>query len=269
VVFLSTFDSGYVSIVLNWFMRNLLEYAFNRYSQNGEDGVIEELCSRLGIARGWFVEFGAWDGKHLSNTFNLLSRHGWQGVHIEGCEERYKDLLMLKDEFPGRLHTICAFIEIAGEKQLDKLLAATPLPRDFDLLSIDIDSWDAQIWESHREYRPKIVVVESNNKLPPGVLQLHSPPEHIGASFSSLVALGRSKGYQLVCHTGNCIFVANDLVGKLQIAPAFIESPEKLFNRAKHFREKWVDHGRKLLPKPVMNLAFKASNQWKKMRNRR
>jgi hypothetical protein len=84
------------------------KYRYNRYSQNGEDGVIEEICQRLGITTGWFVEFGAWDGKHLSNTYNLVAHHGWLGVYIEADPDRYQSLLLTKAAFPGKLHTICA-----------------------------------------------------------------------------------------------------------------------------------------------------------------
>jgi hypothetical protein len=106
--------------------KNLLSYRYNRYSQSGEDGIIEELCRRLGIITGWFVEFGAWDGKHPSNTYNLLSHHAWQGAHIEGNPERYQGLLLTQAAFPKRLHTLCAMVGFEGENKLDKLLAARP-----------------------------------------------------------------------------------------------------------------------------------------------
>jgi len=75
---------------------DLLEYRDDKYSQSGEDGIIEEICYRLGINQGWFVEFGAWDGKHHSNTYNLLANKGWQGVLMECDPERYKALLHTK-----------------------------------------------------------------------------------------------------------------------------------------------------------------------------
>lgn len=236
---------------------NLLQYAVNRYSQNGEDGIISEICRRLDIKTGWFVEFGAWDGKHLSNTYNLLAHHNWQGVDIEGSAERYQDLLRTKAAFPERLHTICTLVDVAGENKLDQLLARTPIPRDFDLLSIDVDSIDWQIWNSVLEYQPKIVVIECNNLLRPGRLQLHDPPRHVGASFSSLVELGTRKGYQLVCHTGNCIFVRKELVPTLQMDPSVLQSPDRLFNYRKHRRESLIQFGRDVLPKPVMDWVFR------------
>jgi hypothetical protein len=69
-------------------------YSKNIYSQNGEDGIIEELLKRLNITKGWVCEFGAWDGILLSNTFNLV-KNGFDAVFIEGDVNKYNDLLHL------------------------------------------------------------------------------------------------------------------------------------------------------------------------------
>lgn len=249
--------------------RNLLKYRYNKFSQNGEDGIIDEVIHRLGLTKGWFVEFGAWDGKHLSNTYNLLSNHDWSGVHIEGNQDRYHALLQTKAAFTDKLYTICAMVAFEGENRLDNLLARTPIPTDFDLLSIDIDSYDWQIWDSLSAYKPKIVIIECNSVLPPGVLQLHSPPKHNGASFSSLVELGVRKGYRLICHTGNCFFVQNELVSELGMNDLDLSRPEKLFNCPKHYRERALDLAKKILPETAMNLIFNASYKWKDLWRKR
>ena len=249
--------------------RQLKKYRYNRYSQNGEDGVIEEICRCLEITTGWFVEFGAWDGKHLSNTYNLVAHHGWQGIYIEADTTRYESLLLTKAAFPGRLHTLCAMVGWEGENRLDHLLARTPLPADFDLLSIDIDSYDYEVWNSLTDYRPKIVVIECNSVLPPSVPQLHSPPQHNGASFLSLVELGARKGYRLVCHTGNCFFVQNEWVAALQLDPLCLQRPEKLFDYAKHFRERILMQARKILPHRTMEFIYGLSNKRKQLFRRR
>ena len=53
---------------------NCVSYKKNIFSQNGEDGIIEEIFKRLNdVSDKKCCEFGAWDGKHLSNTCNLIT----------------------------------------------------------------------------------------------------------------------------------------------------------------------------------------------------
>jgi len=248
---------------------DLLGYRENKYSQFGEDGIIQEICYRLGIKVGWFVEFGAWDGKHLSNTYNLLANKGWQGVLIECDPEKYKALLRTKEAYPEKLHTLCAKVGFEGESRLDSLLARTPVPQNFELLSIDIDSWDWQVWNALEEYRPRIVIIESNSAIPPGKFQIHEPPASHGASFTALVSLGRSKGYQLVCHTGNCFFVRDELVSKLEMEAKLLASPEMLFNYPRHYKERLIGAGRRLLPEQLAHFFFGLSQRLKEATGRR
>lgn len=77
----------------------LLKYKRNFHSQNGEDGILRELINRLGIHEpNWVCEFGAWDGKHFSNTFRLVEQ-GWRAVYIEGDSEKFSDLLATASEY--------------------------------------------------------------------------------------------------------------------------------------------------------------------------
>lgn len=165
---------------------NLIDYQLNINSQCGEDGIIEEICRRLNIKTGYFVEFGAWDGKHHSNTFNLLFKN-WRGVYIEADEIKYKDLLMTKNEFPKQLTTICAFVRSSGDNKLDNLLSQTSTPKDFELLSIDIDSEDYLVWYSLQNYNPKIVIIEGNSLVLPGIWQIHQDGVSQGNSFSAII----------------------------------------------------------------------------------
>jgi hypothetical protein len=68
----------------------------NVHSQNGEDGVIEEILSRIGWSNLslWAAEFGAWDGQHLSNTFSLVETRNFNSVYIEGDSEKFIDLVL-------------------------------------------------------------------------------------------------------------------------------------------------------------------------------
>jgi hypothetical protein len=215
-------------------MSALAPFRSNTYSQNGEDGVLSELLMRLGVSTGFFVEFGAWDGKHLSNTY-LLAERGWSGVMIESDPSRYQDLLKNIARFQGRISGVNAFVEARGDSSLDSLLATQGAPRDLDLLSIDVDSNDWQIWFGVRDYRAKIVVLEINSSIPPGVLQTHRNNRILGCSFSSAIALGKHKGYTPVCHTGNLFLVLNELVPALGLPEEEVLFPETLFDYA------WVE----------------------------
>ena len=70
------------------------KYKRNIYSQNGEDGIILEILKRLKLnsKNKWCCEFGAWDGIHGSNTFNLVKNLNYNAVYIEGEKKKYKEL---------------------------------------------------------------------------------------------------------------------------------------------------------------------------------
>ena len=149
---------------------NLKDYSFNKFSQNGEDGIIQEILKRLNLNNSeekWCVEFGAWDGIYLSNTFNLVL-NDWNAVYIEGDKSKYIDLLNTVKKHK-KIVPINAFVakDKTSKLSLDNLLKKTKVPLDFELLSIDIDSFDLEVWESLNIYNPKIVVIEINSSYPP------------------------------------------------------------------------------------------------------
>jgi hypothetical protein len=200
----------------------------NVYSQNGEDGVLEEIFRRLGKDSGWFCEFGAWDGRYGSNSYSLLLK-GWRGVMIEGDPRRYRRLDALGRRF-ARLQTVQALVSHRSTDRdtLDNILSRTRIPIEFDLLSIDVDGYDYQIWESSKRYEPAVVVIEVNSSILPGQEVVHSDGES-GSSFTAMLELGRRKGYSLVAHTGNMIFVKCGLIDRLQLPRQDLDRPESLF----------------------------------------
>ena len=63
----------------------------NFYSQNGEDGILNEIIKNLGLDKKIFLcEFGAWDGKFLSYTFNIVKDFESTALFIESDQERFK-----------------------------------------------------------------------------------------------------------------------------------------------------------------------------------
>jgi hypothetical protein len=197
----------------------LLRHARNVHSENGEDGVIEKIFETILPTNRWCVEFGAWDGKLCSNTFRLIKEQSWSGVFIEADKTRYQELLATYKANP-RAHCVNRFVSFEGQNSLDSILASTPIPKDFDFLSIDIDGNDYHIWDSVKLYQPRVVVVEFNLTIPSHVefIQPRDMRVQQGTSPLSLVKLGRAKGYELVCLTAyNAFFVKAPLFSAFHI----------------------------------------------------
>lgn len=206
--------------------------SYNIFSQNGEDGIVEFLLSTVGSHldyEPWCVDVGAWDGIHLSNTWNLVQNHGFSGLFIEASEPRYRRLVR---NLEGLARAVAAHGRVESseesESSLAKYLDEYQVPEDFFLLSIDVDSDDVRIWKSlgRRRHRPLIVIVEIDSSIPPGVWKLGSK----GSSFDAAVATAYELGYVPVRHTGNLIAVRDDVINFVELGQEFRDSPELLFD---------------------------------------
>jgi hypothetical protein len=140
-----------------------------------------------------------------------VEQGGYKAVYIERDAEYYKQLLNTCANHPTII-PVHRSVEYEGKDTLDNILATTPIPTDFDILSIDIDSYDYQVWKAVEKYSPRIVVIEINSSVPPTITDyIHGRSGRTGTSFLPMLRLGESKGYTLICHTGNMIFVRNDI----------------------------------------------------------
>ena len=199
--------------------RWLLDHAADVTSQNGEDGIIAKVLEVLGEPRGWCVEFGAWDGRYLSNTYNLIANKGFSAVMIEGSARRCRDLQATFKDNP-RVQALNAFVGFTADDGLDAILSRTPIPVDFDVLSIDIDGNDYHVWNAVTRYQPRVVVIEYNPTVPTAVdfVQPADMSINQGASITAQVRLAKQKGYELVsATTHNCVFVRADLYPRFGI----------------------------------------------------
>jgi hypothetical protein len=189
----------------------LNDFADSTYSQSGEDGIIAEILHRLESSVSldhWCAEFGAWDGVHLSNTCKLIRERSYSAVLIEGDPDRVKDL---HKNFPEEnVFKVCKFVQFEGPGSLERIFSTTPIPFNFDVLSIDVDGVDYHIFESLVAYRPKVVCIEFNPTIPNAVdfVQAKDFTVKHGSSGRALTRLARSKDYALVASTlCNLIFI--------------------------------------------------------------
>jgi hypothetical protein len=135
------------------------------YSQHGEDEILAALFRKLGIEQGTCVEFGAYDGMHLSNT-RMFVEQGWQAVLIEADAKRFEALSTGTCGFKD-VTLVKRVVGFDAPDTLDEILAEAPWfpSRDFDLVSIDIDGCDYHVWEASK-LTPKVVCIEMNPTFP-------------------------------------------------------------------------------------------------------
>ena len=133
---------------------------------------------------------------------------------IEADSDRFKDLLKT---YPtsSKAISVCSVMD-DGENSLAKIAARARIDDRFDLVSIDIDGLDYQIFSTLDEFRqpPLVVCVE--------VLTCHRPddttaiPAEVaqngcGQPMGRFVQRGKEMGYRLVAFIGaNAIFVHAD-----------------------------------------------------------
>jgi hypothetical protein len=72
-------------------------------------------------------------------------------------------------------------------------------------------------------------LVEINSSSQPGDELVHGENGQQGTTFTAMLKLGLAKGYSLVAHTGNMIFVRNDHIRKVGLPVTESENPEQLF----------------------------------------
>lgn len=223
----------------------LYEFEESTTSQYGEDGVLTKIFEELNVDRGYFVEFGAWDGKHLSNTYPLYE-NGWSGLYIEGDEARFVDLCA--NITSSRVATLNRFVTVDGENCLDRLLASVDAPKDFDLLSVDIDSDDLAVWRSLRNHSPKVVVIEYNPTIPLDVVFENPASRNWGNSALAIRIFADEAGYGLVYGSlVNLVFLREDCLTASRIAETSLDA---ISRRAKPMRCFWGYDGT-LLTRPA------------------
>ncbi len=217
VHFLNSFGCLNINLKIKKFAMTLKGFEKNIQSQFGEDGVIEEIFNRIGTKNKICVEFGAWDGIQFSNTWNLWYNKDWQALLIEGDSKKCETLIENTKAF-NKVTPLNLFVSFEGENSLDIIFEKHILPKDIDCLSIDIDSDDYYVFESLKNFRPRLILVEYNPTIPPYLEVIQKKGEYFGCSALALLNLAKSKDYKLVHMTNtNMFFVSKEEFVKLNI----------------------------------------------------
>jgi hypothetical protein len=217
------------------------------YSQNGEDGILMWLFSKIGTSTKTFIEFGAGSGRECLAA-NLVLNFGWAGLLMDGSGENISSArLFFKYLLPwSQYEQLEIRQEFVTRENIETLLAGRRHQGEVDLLSIDIDGNDYWVWEAIESITPRVAVIEYNATFGPTAsitvpyrADFNAYAEHPlglyhGVSVQALKKLGERKGYTFLgCDSNgaNTFFVRNNLVGSLAPADpvqAFYDNEHKL-----------------------------------------
>ena len=202
---------------------NLQLSGYGVFSQNDEDGILQEIFKRIGTTNKVAVEIAAGNG--IESNTHLLLQTGWQCFWYEA---QLQNISIINTHFQSWIQSkkLQVFERWISAETIEQTLSHDKVPKKFDLLSLDIDGQEYWLWHALKKWQPRVVVVEYNGTLGPDVAftiprqdtfmwDQHSM--YGGASLQALTLLAKQKGYTLVgCnYTGvNAFFVRDDLAKK-------------------------------------------------------
>jgi hypothetical protein len=156
-------------------MVNKIKY----YSQAGQD---KWICELFNFKRnGFFVDIGAYDGRHLSNSLTLEEQLGWLGVCVEANEDNFAKLLFRncrKINAAITDHTGTCFFkdnDMYGQigltegremmcRTIESVLIDCNAPSIIDYMSLDIEGGEARALSvfPFDKYKIRALTVEHN-----------------------------------------------------------------------------------------------------------
>ncbi|GMF19822.1 unnamed protein product [Phytophthora fragariaefolia] len=235
---------------LDWIC-DLWRHEWGVYSQNGEDGIIRKIFRHIGTKHKAYVEFGTEDGQEC-NTRLLREIHGWKGLLMDSGHD--DESIDLHREFITRDNLMSLLTE-----KYQHLV-----PRDVDLLSIDVDFNDFWLLSSIdlTRVQPRVIIVEVNSHIPPsearsvqyddsedGSSSWDGFSSYFGASVAAFHRWGAVNGYSLVyceSHGVNCFLVHNDALGKINVSallgPDQLHAPPNFFGQGWSYPDIWQPH---------------------------
>lgn len=187
-------------------------------SQYGETGVVDSIFKQLNITPKYGVEFGAGAVHPTHGSANIRwfnDKYNMECLYFETNENK---ILLSEEKYKDQIK-----VEAITASNVNKIFSKYNVPKDLDIVVIDIDGQDYYVWEA-LNYNPKVMVIEFNPSLPYTESKvMHYDENHYkwrntecayyGASISALKKLGLKKGYSLVYKTNrNLIFTHKSLV---------------------------------------------------------
>ena len=187
-------------------------WEFSGFSQNGEDGIIQQLLTYVKNPNKYFVEIGASNGLENNTSFLAIAK-GYTGLMIEGNQLAHESCKNIMSQYAIGVKCLNIFVDKESVFDLKKeMLFINP-----DVFSIDIDGNDYYLADTilTSGIRPKIFIVEYNSAFGPEKqitikydknYQLSKSDEYLlyyGVSLNGWKELFNRNNYHFVCVDSN------------------------------------------------------------------
>ncbi len=206
------------------------EIEFRNNAQNGEDGILLFIFALAGMGSRRAAEICAGNGIEC-NSANLVLHHGWSALLVDGNPDLVEAGKAFYAGHPEtfRIGPLLEHTWVTRDNA-QEVLQRAGYDEGLDLLSIDMDGNDYWVMKS-LEVRPRVIVCEYNNRIPPGeALTIPYDEEFaaegslfrgngfFGASLGAFRGLLSSRGYRLVGANRpntNAFFLRDDVLPDL------------------------------------------------------
>lgn len=190
----------------------------------GEGAHLERVLDSLGLRGGFIADIAAGDGITQSGTLRLLRQAGgaWRGLAVEADPDRF---LLLAAAYRTLRNVSLDRVHVTPDN-IAAILRAHDVSHDFEVLDLDLDSYDLFVVEALlAEYRPLVVSMEINEKVPPPIdFAVLFRPDHVwsgdhfyGCSIVAACRVLKPRGYILEgVEYNNAFFVRRDRAGDLR-----------------------------------------------------
>ena len=245
------FDKLFFNIGLNQISENRKNYGnisniqqieLKVFSQNGEDGIIDYLLTKLNLIPHStnFIEIGVGDYRE-SNTRFLYNRFHPKGLIIDCIEDMKKKVKPHVNLWKGDLRICNNFINSNNINDILKKYC----DYNVDVFSLDIDGIDYWIIQKLKKNISKIFIAEFNPVFGPKLkvtvpniddfdrTNYHYSNLCYGMSLSALIDIMREKNFYFVgtnLQKMNAFFVSNDFNKKIFFENLEIKSLENYTN---------------------------------------
>jgi hypothetical protein len=192
------------------------------YSMKNEELIAEALISKLNSRSNFIIDIGASDGLDWSNSYTLY-KSGFNGISIEGNKAKASALISNYANLDGKISVVNAFVK---PKVINQLLGGLDTPLSPDFVSVDIDSFEYDLIETMLLcYRPKIICVQNNERLPPPIHYIMRYSENLpqrdmtlisSASISAWSKLFQAHNYKLFRLEYNNLFAIDSQLNEFR-----------------------------------------------------